>query len=158
APFPTREGGKLPVFLPPLREGPGEGFLCKGKEFEKHARNPPMRRSLLFTLALFGFFCTLVLAFADKEKVDPAHEGGRLLPGVQSDGTVQLHNQWRLRPAGKHLTVGDFPVNIALHPSGKWLAILHAGYGDHEVAIVDIAAKKQRIVSRATIDEAFYGL
>jgi DNA-binding beta-propeller fold protein YncE len=75
---------------------------------------------------------------------------------VQEGGTVVLPNQWSLRPAGRQLALGDFPVNLALHPDGRWLAVLHAGYGEHEVAIVDL--KRQKIVSRATLDQAFYGL
>ena len=39
----------------------------------------------------------------------------RVLPGLRRDGFVQLPNQWSLKPAGRHLEVGDFPVNIALH-------------------------------------------
>ena len=42
---------------------------------------------------------------------------------------IRLPNQWSLRPVGRHLALGDFPVNLALHPSGKYLAVLHAGYG-----------------------------
>src|SRR6266404_2013558 len=56
------------------------------------------------------------------------------LPGAQPEGTILLHNQWSLKPAGKQLELGDFPVNSALHPSGKWLAVLHAGHGEHEIA------------------------
>jgi YVTN family beta-propeller protein len=67
-----------------------------------------------------------------------------------------LPNQWSLRPAGKQLVLGDFPVNLALHPSGKWLAVLHAGYGDHEIAIVDL--KRQKIMTRVAVDQSFYGL
>lgn len=78
------------------------------------------------------------------------------LPGQQPAGQILLPNQWSLRPAGKQLKLGDFPVNIALHPREPWAAILHAGYGDHEIVIVDL--KSQAIVSRATIDEAYYGL
>src|ERR1700719_2706077 len=52
-----------------------------------------------------------------------------LLPGIQPGGTIVLPNQWSLRPAGRQIELGDFPVNMALHPSGRWLAILHAGYG-----------------------------
>ena len=80
----------------------------------------------------------------------------RLLPGIQPGGAVLLPNQWSLRPAGKQLVLGDFPVNIALHLGGQWLAVLHAGYGPHEVVIVD--GKSQKIVSRVTLDQAFYGL
>ena len=38
------------------------------------------------------------------------------LPGIQHNGSVQLPNQWSLRPAGRQVVVGDFPVNLALHP------------------------------------------
>jgi hypothetical protein len=80
----------------------------------------------------------------------------RLLPGVQPGGSVLLPNQWSLRPAGKQLVLGDFPVNLALHPSGRWLAILHAGYGEHEVMIVDLQHQKR--VTRVSIPQTFYGL
>src|SRR6187549_272567 len=61
----------------------------------------------------------------------------RLLPGLRRDGFVQLPNQWSLKPAGRHLEVGDFPVNIAIHPTGEFAAILCAGYREHEIIIVD---------------------
>src|SRR5215510_4348226 len=80
----------------------------------------------------------------------------RTLPGVKPDGAILLPNQWSLRPVGKQLALGDFPVNIALHPGGTWLAILHAGYGDHEILIVDL--ERQKTTSRVTIDQSFYGL
>ena len=77
-------------------------------------------------------------------------------PGPQPDGAVLLPNQWYLRPAGKQTVVGDFPVNIAMHPAGKFAAVLHCGYGQHEVVIFDTEAGK--IASRAAINEAFYGI
>ncbi len=82
----------------------------------------------------------------------------RMLPGVEADGAVRLHNTWTVKPAGKQLELGDFPVNIAVHPSGKWLAILHSGYGVHEVIVVDAGAAEQKIASRTTIQQGFYGL
>jgi sugar lactone lactonase YvrE len=81
---------------------------------------------------------------------------GRILPGMQAGGTVLLPNQWSLRPAGKQLELGVFPVNIALHPSGRWLAVLHAGYGEHEVVTIDL--ERVAIIDRATMKQAFYGL
>jgi YVTN family beta-propeller protein len=77
------------------------------------------------------------------------------LPGAQPDGAVLLPNQWYLRPAGTQVKVGDFPVNIALHPEGKFAAILHCGHGQHEVQILDLATNK--IASRVNLAEAFYG-
>ncbi len=79
-----------------------------------------------------------------------------VVPGVRPDGSVLLPNQWSLRPAGKQTRVGDFPVNIVIHPSGAWGAILHAGYGPHEIVVVDVTTGAVR--SRAPIEEAFYGL
>src|SRR5438552_16586698 len=114
-----------------------------------------MHRSIAAVLGLLGLcaalFMTLTPGQADSRLGTP-----RLLPGVQPGGSILLPNQWSLRPVGRQLRLGDFPVNLALHPSGQWLAILHAGYGDHEVVIVDL--KKQKIVSRVTLDQTFYGL
>src|SRR6516162_7836080 len=81
-----------------------------------------------------------------------------MLPGVEPDGGVRLPNSWSIKPAGKQIELGDFPVNMALHPSGKWLAVLHAGYGTHEIFMIELQAKKQKIRSRVTLDQTFYGL
>lgn len=52
--------------------------------------------------------------------------------------------------------MADFPVNIAIHPEGKFAAILHAGHSAHEIHILDITAA--RVVHEQKIDETFYGL
>jgi DNA-binding beta-propeller fold protein YncE len=77
-------------------------------------------------------------------------------PGLQRDGSVLLPNQWSLRPVGKQIPVGDFPINVALHPGGRFAAVLHSGYGLHEVRILEV--KTGRAVSQAAIEESFYGL
>src|SRR5438445_10963131 len=82
----------------------------------------------------------------------------RTLPGVEPGGLIRLPNQWAIRPAGKQVELGDFPVNTALHPSGQWLAVLHAGYGEHEIAIVDLNRRRQKICCRVILDQTFYGL
>jgi hypothetical protein len=58
-----------------------------------------------------------------------------------------------LRPEGKQILVGDFPSNIALHPDGKHAAVLHCGYGKHEVVILDLAqaAVRSRVASLAAL-------
>lgn len=92
----------------------------------------------------------------------PSKEDGlpseRVLPGLRRDGFVQLPNQWKLSPVGKQIDVGDFPVNVQIHPTGQFAAVLHCGFKDHEVAVIDLNPKKQRIVCRVTVDQAFYGL
>jgi len=81
-----------------------------------------------------------------------------VLPGVLLDGSVQLPNQWKLRPAGKAMELGDFPVNVAMHPSGQFVAVLHAGMREHEIIIVALEKTRQRITSRKIVDQTFYGL
>ena len=67
-----------------------------------------------------------------------------------------LPNQWSLRPAGKQVGLGDFPINVAVHPGGRFAAVLHSGYSAHEILVVDIA--EAAVVSRARVPVAFYGL
>src|SRR5262249_60180782 len=86
---------------------------------------------------------------------EPAKQGP-VLPGVQPGGAIVLPNQWSLRPAGKQLELGDFPVNLALHPKGEWLAALHAGYGEHEIVVVNL--KRQKVAARVSLEQTFYGL
>ena len=86
----------------------------------------------------------------------PVRREPRRLPGAQAGGSVLLPTQWSIRPAGDQVPLGDLPVNIAAHPSGRWAAVLHAGYGEHEVIIVDL--ERKTIVTRASVPYAFYGL
>ena len=77
-------------------------------------------------------------------------------PGQRPDGSVLLPNQWALHPAGLQVELGDFPVNIAVHPDGQFAAVLHAGYSEHEIRVVDLHTAA--VVERTRVKEAFYGL
>lgn len=79
-------------------------------------------------------------------------------PGPKPDGSVQLPNQWRLMPTGKHTTLGDLPVTLALHPKGPYVVALHCGYGTHEVVVAKIEGDTTQIVSRVAMPQAFHGL
>jgi len=113
---------------------------------------------LLGTVVLFAWSRPVQEPKAEVKAAPAAKPLERTLPGLHRDGYVQLPNQWRLKPAGRHLELGDFPVNIALHPTGQFAAVLHAGFRDHEVVIVNLDKTRTRVVSRATVDQAFYGL
>jgi DNA-binding beta-propeller fold protein YncE len=52
-------------------------------------------------------------------------------------GRVSLPNGWKLTPVGKMLPVGDLPLNIAVSPSGKMLAITNNGQSDQSIHLVD---------------------
>ena len=74
----------------------------------------------------FGILGTLIFTLAGCSLPHPAspefgadvrngQTPGRVeLPGPQADGSVLLHNQWSLRPAGRQVEVGDFPANVAV--------------------------------------------
>ncbi|MEO7597859.1 MAG: YncE family protein, partial [Opitutus sp.] len=78
------------------------------------------------------------------------------LPGLQRDGSVLLPNQWSLQPVGRQIAVGNFPVNVALHPNTEIAAVLHSGYGQHEISLIDLSTA--RVLSTVNLEEAFYGL
>ncbi len=82
---------------------------------------------------------------------------GRVLPGLGQDGLVQLPNQWRLNPAGRQTEVGDLPVNVQVHPTGQFVAVLHSGMREHEVIVMATGAAGG-IASRTVVKQAFYGL
>src|SRR5882724_7627986 len=78
------------------------------------------------------------------------------LPGQRADGSVLLPNQWSLRPVGRQIELGDFPVNIAVDPQGHFAAILHSGYSHHGIMMVDLVTEK--VVTNMPLEEAFYGI
>jgi DNA-binding beta-propeller fold protein YncE len=96
----------------------------------------------------------LSTSLADQPAPSPSP---RVLPGAEKDGAIRLPNQWSLRPAGRQVELGDFPVNAVLHPSGKWLAVLHAGIGTHEILIVGLKPQPH-VLSRVTLRQTFCGL
>jgi YVTN family beta-propeller protein len=77
-------------------------------------------------------------------------------PGLKRSGEVLLPNGWSIKPAGRQSPLGDFPILIAECPTEPVLAVLHAGYGDHEVVTVNPADGK--VIGRAVIPETFGGL
>ncbi len=52
-------------------------------------------------------------------------------------GRVTLPNGWKLSPVGKMLPVGDLPLNIAVSPNGKLLAVTNNGQSDQSVQLID---------------------
>jgi DNA-binding beta-propeller fold protein YncE len=97
-------------------------------------------------------------SFAQEPASKPRNEA--TWPGLTKAGAVLLPNGWSLKPAGRQVKLGDFPVAIAEHPTESILAILHAGYGEHEVITVKVAPETGRaeVVARVILKESFQGL
>ena len=109
--------------------------------------------SLLLVAAFVGAGCSSVKIVSPVPEIAPV-EGP--WPGPRKDGSVLLPNGWSLRPVGRQIKLADFPVNVAVHPGGRYAAALHAGYSKHEIIVVDVTSAQ--VVSRTPIEETFYGL
>ena len=69
-------------------------------------------------------------------------------PGTLIDGSTMLANGWRLGPAGRHITVGTFPINIVQSPDSRYLIISNNGLAKPSFTIVDASSwiVKQTVV------------
>ena len=110
-----------------------------------------MKRVLMRLVSVLGISVIATTAMA----LQPL-PGATELPGLRKDGSVLLPNQWSLRPVGRQVALGDFPVNVAVHPGSRYAAVVHSGYGPQEIIVVDV--REAKVVSRTPVHEAFYGL
>ncbi len=69
---------------------------------------------------------------------------------------VSLPNGWKLTPVGKMLPVGDLPLNIAVSPSGKLLAVTNNGESDQSIQLID--AEKMQLLDSVVIAKGWFGL
>src|SRR5215216_1929047 len=112
------------------------------------------RAFVLLVVLVFGACSSSRTPFTQRELARGVPE----VPGGRSDGSVMLPNLWSLRPVGRQIALGDFPVNIAVSPNGRYAAVLHSGNSEHEIVVVDLKSNSVGIVSRALVSESFYGL
>ncbi len=77
---------------------------------------------------LATIFCITILAFGN---------AAAQVPGPQ-DGRVLLPNGWWLSPAGKSIKLGDLPLNAALSPGQKYLAITSGGFSTPKLWLVNL--------------------
>ena len=80
---------------------------------------------------------------------------GQSLKEIES-ARVSLPNGWKLSPVGKILPVGDLPLNIAVSPSGKMIAITNNGQSDQSIHLVD--AEKVQLLDSVVIAKGWLGL
>lgn len=69
---------------------------------------------------------------------------------------ISLPNGWHLTPAGKMLPLGDLPLNIAVAPSKKIIAVTNNGQSDQSIQLIDI--ERQVIIDSVAIGKAWLGL
>ena len=69
---------------------------------------------------------------------------------------ISLPNGWKLSPVGKMLRVGDLPLNIAVSPSGKMLAVTNNGQSEQSIHLID--AEKMQLLDSVVIAKGWLGL
>jgi len=79
----------------------------------------------------------------------------RLVPGPLRDGTTLLPSGWRIRPAGKSVTMGTLPLGLVTLSDGSAL-VSYNGHGENGLARIDPV--KAQVVWRAPLPSALLGL
>ena len=69
---------------------------------------------------------------------------------------VLLPNGWSLTPAGKNLSIGELPLNMAVTRNRKYMAITNNGQSAHTIDLIDI--EKETRIDSIVIAKAWYGL
>ncbi|RFM29854.1 bifunctional YncE family protein/alkaline phosphatase family protein [Deminuibacter soli] len=71
-------------------------------------------------------------------------------------GRVHLPNGWNLTPAGTSLPLGDLPLNLALSPSKKYMAVTNNGQSVQSLQLIDV--KNESILDNVVIPKSWLGL
>ena len=69
---------------------------------------------------------------------------------------VLLPNGWSLTPAGRSFPLGDLPLNIAVSPSGKRMAVTNNGQSVQSIQLID--PKTEKVLFTKIIPKSWYGL
>jgi len=75
--------------------------------------------------------------------------------GTNTD-RIFLPNGWALTPAGRHLDLGDLPLNLAISPDGRFMVATNNGQSGHSLSLVDV--ETFTAVQTVTLPRAWYGL
>ena len=96
----------------------------------------------------------LLCALATLQTAAPGPEW----PGMKENGFL-LFTGWRLAPAGIQVPLPDtFPMAMAMHPGGKYLFVLNAGYTPPSLLILDPANPgREGGVTRVALSNAWLG-
>ena len=78
------------------------------------------------------------------------------LPGSLGGGVTLLPNGWKIKPAGRHLQVGDLPLAMVESPDGRYLVVTNNGYQKPTLTIVDL--ERGYVASKTHVEHAWLGL
>lgn len=106
-------------------------------------------------MSTFGFKTVFTLILLFLLSFSFIQVNGQNLKEIES-GRVSLMNGWKLTPVGKMLPLGDLPLNIAVSPSGKMLAVTNNGQSDQGIQLID--SEKMQLLDSVVIAKGWLGL
>ncbi len=71
-------------------------------------------------------------------------------------GKILLPNGWSLSPAGKSISLGDLPLNMAVSSSKRFIAVTNNGQSDQSIQVIDVS--KEAVVDSMPVEKSWYGL
>ncbi len=105
-----------------------------------------MNKMLLSILFLPGISLSWSPAFSQK-----------LLENTLNSRRVLLPNGWSVSPAGSLIPLKeDLPLNMAVSPSGKYVAVTNNGDGKQSITLIDVATR--RILDDHPVSKSWLGL
>ena len=81
-----------------------------------------------------------------------AQKPGKYITGQK----VLLPNGWTLSPAGRMLSLGDLPLNIAVSKTKKWMAVTNNGQSVQSIQLIN--PQTEKVVDKIVIPKSWYGL
>ncbi len=100
----------------------------------------------LFLLAICSLFT--IITIAQKQNTSPENQ--------LTNKRVRLPNGWHLSPAGRSLPLGDFPLNIAVSSSKRYMAVTNNGQSIQSIQLIN--PKTEKILHTVIIPKSWYGL
>ncbi len=77
-------------------------------------------------------------------------------PNTRIGEVTLLPNGWKISPAGRHILVGDLPLNMVQTPDDDYLIVTNNGYTKPTLTVVDL--KRGYVKSRLAVEHAWLGL
>jgi len=106
-----------------------------------------MRRGC-FILGFLVLVGGVVIAFRDV--------AGIVRPGVEGGGVTLLPNGWTIAPVGRHVQVGDLPLDFVESPDGESVIVSNNGYATPSLSVVRLSDGAVR--ETIPLDHAWLGL
>src|SRR6185369_6968455 len=86
----------------------------------------------------------------------PSETPPREQVGPQPNGAFLLNSGWQIKPAGRQVELGNFPMSSALSPDKKYLLVLNAGYMPPSITVLESATLRE--IGRTPVQDGWLGL